>query len=63
MKIIAGIVTFYPNFERLKENIDAIVTQVDHVILVDNGSEDLKKLDALVESYKQVDLIKLFENK
>lgn len=44
MKIIAGIVTFYPNFERLKENIDAIVTQVDHVILVDNGSEDLKKI-------------------
>lgn len=39
-KIFAGIVLFNPNYERLIENMDAIVNQVDTIILSDNGSPD-----------------------
>ncbi|MBW3093429.1 glycosyltransferase [Bifidobacterium sp. 82T10] len=37
-KIAAGIVTFNPDISRLKENLDSISQQVDHVYVVDNGS-------------------------
>ena len=38
--ITAGIVTFNPDLDRLKENIDAILPQVDNVIIFDNGSNN-----------------------
>ncbi len=45
LKVIAGIVLFNPNLERLKENIDAIKPQVDLLLFIDNGSKD--------QSYKE----------
>lgn len=36
-KVIAGIVLYNPDIERLRENIAAIVGQVDRLVLVDNG--------------------------
>ena len=32
--IVAGITLFHPDLERLKENIDSIVSQVDEVVLI-----------------------------
>ncbi|KXT79152.1 glycosyltransferase family 2 protein [Streptococcus sp. DD13] len=49
MKILAGIVTFHPELERLKANINAILPQVDHLVLVDNGSENLAEIQSLVQ--------------
>ncbi|MBQ7707418.1 MAG: glycosyltransferase family 2 protein [Lachnospiraceae bacterium] len=40
MKFLAIIVTYNPDVERLEENIKAIATQVDKVVIVDNGSDD-----------------------
>lgn len=37
-KTVAGIVTFNPELPRLKENIDAVVSQVSDLVVVDNGS-------------------------
>lgn len=39
-KVLAGIVLFNPDIERLQQNINAIKGQVDKLILVDNGSTD-----------------------
>lgn len=39
-RVLAGIVLFNPDIERLQQNIDAIKVQVDKLILVDNGSTD-----------------------
>lgn len=39
IKIIAGIVLYNPDINRLKENIDAIISQVDRLVLVDNGCQ------------------------
>ena len=46
-KFIGGIVLYNPNLQRLKENISAIINQVDKLILIENGSKDLKYLDQL----------------
>ncbi len=36
-KIACGIVIYNPNNERLEQNLSAIVSQVDHIILIDNS--------------------------
>ena len=41
MKYIAGIVLYNPDLGRLKENIESICKQVDKVILIDNGSDNI----------------------
>lgn len=38
--IVAGIVLYNPDIPRLTENINAIIDQVDYVILADNGSSN-----------------------
>lgn len=47
LTIVAGIVLYNPQEERLKENLDAIRGQVDGVVLVDNGSDCKDVLDEL----------------
>ncbi|MCQ2466571.1 MAG: glycosyltransferase family 2 protein [Clostridia bacterium] len=55
----AGIVLFNPDFVRTKENINAILPQVDKLFLVDNGSKDISELK---EFYKNETKIELFES-
>ncbi|MGV3060935.1 glycosyltransferase family 2 protein [Streptococcus hyovaginalis] len=57
-KVIAGIVTFNPNIKRLKENVNAISPQVEKILVVDNGSENIKLIDQL-----KCDKIIVFANK
>lgn len=47
-KILAGIVLYNPDIKRLKQNIDVILPQVDRIILVNNGSENIDEIKALV---------------
>lgn len=48
MKIAASIVTYNPLVEKLKQNIEAIINQVDMVIIVDNGSLCCKAIKTLI---------------
>ena len=54
MKVLAGIVLYNPETDRLQENIDAIYQQVDTVLLIENGSSNtnykkhLKRYDNLL---------------
>lgn len=41
IKVLAGIVLYNPDVERLRENIQAIKPQVDAVLLIENGSKSL----------------------
>ena len=59
--ITAGIVTFNPDLDRLKENVNAILPQVDRVIIFDNGSENRESIEqeyqdraAIIKSEKNV---------
>lgn len=45
----AGIVLYNPDINRMKENINAIVNQVDYVILVDNGSKNKSDIETAIE--------------
>lgn len=48
----AVIVTYNPNIALLLKNINAVTNQVDTLILVDNGSENIKDIESLSEKFK-----------
>ena len=50
--VLAGIVTYNPSIERLKCCIEAVVEQVDNIIIFDNGSCDVEKIEKLISQYK-----------
>lgn len=50
--ILAGITLFNPNIEGLKRNIKAIIGQVDKLICVDNGTQNIDEIE--------VEITKLF---
>ena len=40
-RICAGVVLYNPDLERLKRNLDAILSQIDSIVCVDNGSTNI----------------------
>lgn len=52
----AGIVLYNPDINRMNENINNIINQVDYVILVDNGSKNKPDIeDAIQQSFHNSD--------
>lgn len=51
MKILAGIVTYNPDLTKLEKNLQAIIKQVDMVLIVDNGSQNFIEIKSLSENY------------
>lgn len=49
--ICAGIVSYNPDLNRLKESIDALCKQVKKVYLVDNGSDNISDVKEIVKNY------------
>lgn len=56
--ILAVVVTYNPDIERLKENINSIINQVDKILVVDNNSKNIKK----IEKYFCNDKITILKN-
>lgn len=52
--ILAGIVTFNPDLDRLKLNLDAICNQVAEVAIIDNGSRNVEEILSFAEGYDNV---------
>lgn len=52
--IYTGIVSFNPDMARLRENIEAVRTQTDTVLVYDNGSANQGEVRGLMESYDNV---------
>lgn len=45
MKMLAGIVTYNPDIERLRKNLDSVRKQnVDELVIVDNGSDNIDEI-------------------
>lgn len=57
--VAAGIVLYQPDLKRLVENIESILPQVDHVVLIDNGSTNI---DLILEQYKCNSSISIVRN-
>lgn len=54
----AGIVLYNPDINKLTENINSIINQVDYVILVDNGSENKSDIeDTLKQRFNYSDKV------
>lgn len=49
--IYAGIVTYNPNIELLKQNIEAIRAQVNSVLISDNGSKNFTEIRKIADDY------------
>lgn len=62
MSVAAGIVTYNPDIEILKNNITSVVKQVDYLIIVDNNSINIREIAFLVEDLDKVKLILNVEN-
>lgn len=60
--IIAGIVLFNPEIERLKQNIESILPQTERLVLVDNGSKNLSSIKAEYEPNSKIIIVELGEN-
>lgn len=59
-KVLAGIVTYNPSIDRVRECLSAILLQVDDVFIFDNGSDNIQSIEELL-SYAS-DKIILFKN-
>ena len=49
--IVAGIVLYNPELVRLRDNIEHIITQVDKVILFDNGSQNTCEIEITIQKF------------
>lgn len=54
MNISAGIVLFNPNVALLKKNVDALYTQVDKILLYNNGSQNFETVKNVFADYSNV---------
>lgn len=63
MKVIAGIVLYNADPSRLKENIKGIISQVDEVVLFDNGSQNIRKIEKILYGMGDFHLIKSKKNR
>lgn len=61
--MIAGIVLYNPELKRLEENVNAILPQVDILLLVDNGSYNIQQIKERYQSIQGVRIIQLGSNK
>ena len=62
MKIIASIVLYNPDIERLSLNIKAILPQVSELIIVNNGSKNFGEVIDMTKEYTDISFIDNEEN-
>lgn len=62
MNILAGIVVYKPDLNRLKENINAIIGQVNSVLLFANGSDSYLQIRNLQNQFGSVEIIQSKKN-
>lgn len=52
LKVSALLVSYNPDINRLSEVLNSIHSQVDHLVLVDNGSKNKNDILALIADYE-----------
>lgn len=61
--IFAGIVTYNPDIELLKKNIEVIFHQVNKIFIYDNGSKNSKKIEEELNAISNIEICLGKENK
>lgn len=63
-KVVAGVVTFNPDIDRLRDCVESILKQVDIIYVVDNASTNIAQIEDLFNDYSQnIVLLKNGNNK
>jgi len=55
---VGGIVTFNPDIDRLRENLERALNQVDHLVVVDNASSNFELVTSLLNEFADVNIIR-----
>lgn len=63
IRTLAGIVTYNSDLERLKENVNAVYSQVDYLLIIDNGSSNVDEIKQNFVFLKNFNIIKFEDNK
>ena len=58
MKVMAGIVLYNPDIDRLLEEIKSVLSQVDFVCLCDNGSDNIGIVEEKTKTFNNLKLLK-----
>lgn len=61
-KITVGIVLYNPNLKRLYANINSCLNQVDNILLVDNGSNNIKVIQEKLLNNKKINILRNYQN-
>lgn len=62
MKIIGCIVSYNPDFDRLKKNIESVIHQIDKLVLFDNNSNNSVDFKTEIEDVFGIEVIKNNQN-
>lgn len=62
MRICSGIITYNPTLTDVSTCLEALCSQVERVIIVDNASKNVKSLQEVVSKYANVTLVKNSQN-
>lgn len=63
MLILSSIITYNPDIDRLKENLHAVLNQVDEVLIIDNGSDNVQEIKNYLKNRADVNFIVNHENR
>ncbi|UVP54719.1 hypothetical protein [Bacteroides thetaiotaomicron] len=58
MKIVAGIILYNPDIDRLMDNISAISPQVESIIIIDNNSINIIEFEEKLTRNNKIKLVK-----
>lgn len=61
-KTIAAIITFNPDLQRLKDNVDAVCPQVDEVLIIDNASSNLEAIRTMLRTFPSLHILNKSHN-
>lgn len=62
MKVCVGVVLYNPQIERLKQSLEVLAPIAEEVVLVDNGSCNLKETELLIDEIGNVVLLRNEDN-
>jgi rhamnosyltransferase len=59
MNVIAIIVTYNPDEERFRSSLNSLVNQVDHIIVIDNGSGNQNFVRSLCNDMNKCEFVEI----
>jgi rhamnosyltransferase len=62
MRILAGMILYNPDINRLEKAIESIIYQVDGFILFNNQSKNTSQIEKIIQKYSEILLINSSEN-